>query len=102
MILHRIPVYLALFCSGLLWSAAAQGPADSKLGAGAEEDIKEAVLRKRMMEWVASGDRSEKEAKTKTDREIASFLNFPTFFVEVEKKDPGEAFLKRLPMFREL
>jgi len=51
-----------------LWSPAAQGPADSKLRAEAEDDIKEAVLRKQMMEWVASGDRSEKEGKTKTTR----------------------------------
>ena len=66
-------VQVTLLCSALLWSPAAQGPADSKLRAEAEDDIEEAVLIKQMMEWVASGDRSEKEGKTKTNKEIAHY-----------------------------
>src|SRR5262245_46089903 len=95
MILGRVPLYLSLLCSVALSLFSAQALKDSKLRATAEDDIREVILKRQMMEWATSGDKNEKEAKTKTDRDIAHRLNFQIFFVEVEKKDPSEAFLKR-------
>ena len=48
-----------------------------------------------MMEWVASGDKNEKDAKTRSEKELAHQLNFPIFCVEIEEKDPSAEFLKR-------
>jgi hypothetical protein len=46
------------------------------------------------MEWVASGDRNEKDTKTQSEKELAHQLNFP-IGVEIEEKDPSAEFLKR-------
>jgi hypothetical protein len=60
-----------------------------------EDDIREAVLRKQMLEWARGGDKGESEAKTKTEKGIAHYLNFRTLYVSVGKKDPSDDFLKR-------
>ena len=43
------------------------------------------------MEWVASGGESEKEARTKTDQEIARHLNFQIFLSKLGGRAPSEA-----------
>src|SRR5262249_26119160 len=58
--------------AGLLGSAAlslfpAQAPSDPGLRLAAEDDIRERVLKKQMMERVAASDRTEKEAKPKAN-----------------------------------
>ena len=60
-----------------------------------EDDIREAVLRRQMLEWARGGDKSESDAKTKTEKEIAHHLNFRTFYISVGEKDPSDDFLKR-------
>jgi len=72
---------------------------DSGTRSKQEDDIREAVLRKQMLEWFRGGDKSESEAKTKTEREVARYLNFKIFFVSVGKKDPSDDFLKRFADF---
>jgi hypothetical protein len=60
-----------------------------------EDDIREAVLRKQMLEWALEGDKGESDAKTKTEKEIAHNLNFRVFFISVGKMDPSSDFLNR-------
>ena len=52
-----------------------------------ESDIREAVLRRLMRDWVQSADKSDAESKAQTERGI--------FFVSVNHKDPRDDFLKR-------
>ncbi len=52
-------------------------------------------MRKQMLEWARGGDHGESEAKTKTEKEIAHYLNFRTFYISVGKEDPSDDFLKR-------
>jgi hypothetical protein len=95
MTLNKLLVRFAILCLGLVSFVAAQGPADTKRRAEEESEIKAAVLRKQMMEWVTAEEKGEKEAKTESDRAVAHHLNFRIFFVEVEQKDPDKAFLER-------
>jgi hypothetical protein len=69
-------------------------PASSSKSAD-EDDIYALVIQSQMEQWVRDGDKSEAEAKTKSDKSIAKFLNFRTFFVEVNGKDPSNEFLAR-------
>jgi hypothetical protein len=61
-----------------------------------EEEIRAVVLRSQMMEWAQGGDKSEKEAKDATDKEVSEQLNFKTFYVSVEGKDPSPGLMLKL------
>lgn len=61
-----------------------------------EEEIRAVVLRAQMMDWAKGGDKSEAEAKDKSDKEIAKQLNFKTFFISVEGKDPSAGLMLKL------
>jgi hypothetical protein len=73
----------------------AQSPNDIAIRAAAEDDIREIVLRRQMTEWAHEGDKSQQEAKSESEKQIANDLNFAVFFISVEEKDPSESFLKR-------
>jgi hypothetical protein len=80
----------------LLWGAArTEGRLDAVTRAASEEDIREAVLRYQMEDWIRNGDKGEAEAKDQTEKEIAHHLNFKIFFIETNEKDPTDDFMKR-------
>jgi hypothetical protein len=60
-----------------------------------EEDIREAVLRFQMENWIRESDKDEATAKDQSEKEIAHALNFEVFFVSTGKKDPSDEFVKR-------
>jgi hypothetical protein len=68
---------------------------DSSSRSAAENDVREVILGKQMMEWVASGDKNEKDAKTQSENELAHQLNFPIFRVEIEEEHPSAEVLQR-------
>lgn len=55
-----------------------------------EQEIREAVLRKEMQDWIRDGDKAEAEARDKTEIAIAKMLNFGIFFISVDDKDPDD------------
>jgi len=88
---------LILIALGAL-PATVSAPQDAKNAserALAEDDIREVVLRKEMLEWAQGGDKDEAEAKSESDKAVAQHLNFKVFFVAVDGKDPDDQFLKR-------
>ncbi len=48
-----------------------------------------------MQDWIRGGDRSEREAKDNSEKEIAHLLNFRFFFVSINGKDPSDDLIKR-------
>jgi hypothetical protein len=84
-----------------LWLSPASGYAQ-KVGTQSddrlreEEEIRAVVLRAQMMDWAQSGDKSETKANGKSDKKIANELNFKTFFVSDEDKDPSPTLLAKL------
>jgi|HubBroStandDraft_6_1064221.scaffolds.fasta_scaffold635894_2 hypothetical protein len=85
-----IPIVLGQTVSGRSQSSE---PATSRTQQ--EDDIREAVLRSQMLEWIKGEDEGVKAAKSASDREIAEHFNFKTFYVSVDEKDPSEDFLTR-------
>jgi len=71
-----------------------QSPATDRKAAD-EQDILASVIRYQMEEWVREGDKNQADAKTKSDRSIASALNFRVFFISLNGKDPTDEFLNR-------
>jgi len=62
----------------------------------AEEEIREVVFRKEMLDWIHSADKAEAEAKTKSQKTAAPSLDFKVFLVSVDGKDPSDTLIKRL------
>ncbi len=60
-----------------------------------EDDIREAVLRFQMQNWIRESDKDEAAAKDQSEKEIAHALNFEVFFVSTDKEDPSDEFVKR-------
>lgn len=60
-----------------------------------EQEIREVVIRKQMVDWIAGADKAETEAKGRTDKAIAKMLNFKIFFISINGKDPSPAFVSR-------
>jgi hypothetical protein len=75
--------------------AAAQAPPELFLRAKQEEAIREIVLRTQMVDWASSHDQNVRNAKDANESKTAQDLNFRTFYVSVDKKDPSSEFLKR-------
>ena len=59
------------------------------------QDIREAVIRKQMEDWIRNGDKDEADAKDKDEKAIAKMLNFKFFFVSVNERDPTDEFVGR-------
>ncbi|HSZ64556.1 MAG TPA: hypothetical protein VK828_22350 [Terriglobales bacterium] len=59
------------------------------------QDIREAVIRKQMEDWIKSSDRNEAEAKDNEEKAIAKKLNFRIFFVSLDGEDPSDEFLAK-------
>ena len=51
-----------------------------------EQNIREVVIRQQMEEWIKSGDKSEAEAKDKSEKSIAKMLNFRIFFGSITEE----------------
>ena len=85
---------IALAICSLFPAATAQQPAvDTKFAD--EQDILAAVIRHQMVEWINTGDKNQAEAKTKSERDIAKRLNYTTFFISLDGKDPSDEFINR-------
>jgi hypothetical protein len=78
-----------------LGAAKTQGRPDLVTRAASEEDIREAVLRYQMEDWIRTVDKDEAEAKNQTDKEAAQHYNFSIFFVEISGNDPTDDLMKR-------
>jgi hypothetical protein len=70
------------------------GPAYQRLVE--EEDIREAVIRKQMEDWITHGDKNEAMARHDIDKRIAKTFNFRVFFVSISNQDPSDALITRL------
>jgi len=75
--------------------AACQGSVPVDQRSTEEQDIREAVLRKQMEDWIKSGDKAEAEAKEETEKAIARMLNFRIFFISINDKDPADDLMSR-------
>jgi hypothetical protein len=60
-----------------------------------EQNIREVVIRQQMEEWIKGGDKSESEAKDKSEKAIAKMLNFKIFFISIDGKDPSDDFMNK-------
>ena len=60
-----------------------------------EQDIREAVLRKEMGDWIRDAEKGEKEAKNPNEKGVAAMLNFDVFFISIDGKDPSNEFMRR-------
>jgi hypothetical protein len=76
-------------------AAKTQGRPDAVTRAASEEDIRKAVLRYQMEDWIRTIDKDEAEAKNQADKEAAQHYNFRIFLVEISGKDPTEDLMKR-------
>lgn len=86
---------LLLFASAVAGFPELQKTEEAPDRTAAEDDIREAVLKKEMKEWTESGDKNEAEAKDSSDKSIAAHLNFKIFFVSISSRDPTDEFLRR-------
>jgi hypothetical protein len=68
---------------------------DAVTRAASEEDLREAVLRCQMEDWIRNGDKGEAEAKEQIEKETAHHLNFKIFFIETNETGPADDFMKR-------
>jgi hypothetical protein len=94
---HLIPSMIALtsllFVFALVATSQQSTPASQR--SADEQDIREAVIRKQMEDWITSSDKNEAEAKDDDDKAIAKMLNFKIFFVSVDREDPSDELLAR-------
>jgi hypothetical protein len=94
---HSIPSMIALAALLFVFASVATcqeiSPASQR--STYEQDIREAVIRKQMEDWIKSGDKNEAEAKDNDEKAITKMLNFRIFFVSVDGEDPSDEFLAR-------
>lgn len=88
-----ITLFSVLFL--LAGAAKSQGNPEAATRAASEEDIREAVLRYQMEDWIRTVDKDEAEAKNPADKEAAQHYNFKIFFIETNGMDPTDDFMKR-------
>jgi hypothetical protein len=86
---------IVLTCSSVVLGYA-QSVTEPRARTGAEEDIREVVLRYQILSWGGDADKVEKNAATANDKAIAGRLNPRVYFISVNGKDPTDEFLKRL------
>jgi hypothetical protein len=91
----RKVVILLGFLFLLSGAVKSQGSPDAVTRAASEEDIREAVLRYQMEDWIRTVDKDEAEAKNQADKEAAQHYNFRIFFVEISGNDPSDDLMKR-------
>ena len=91
----RKVVILLGFLFLLSGAVKSQGSPDVVTRAASEEDIREAVLRYQMEDWIRTVDKDESEAKNQADKEAAQHYNFKIFFVEISGNDPTDDLMKR-------
>jgi hypothetical protein len=98
--IERLNVRKVITFFGILFllagGAKSHGRPEAASHAASEEDIREAVLRYQMEDWIRTVDRDEAEAKNQADKEAAQHYNFKIFFVEISGKDPTDDLMKRL------
>lgn len=85
-------IILLLYVTGFSCQIGAQ---ESK--SAQEDDIREAVLRFQMQNWIRDAEKDIAEASDSADKEIAENLNFKVFFISINEKDPSHEFLGRFP-----
>lgn len=76
------------------WGFSQNSPAVTGKSAD-EQEIYALVIRSQMQDWIRSGDDGEAEAKSKSDKAIATSLNFRIFFISINHKDPSDDFMNR-------
>jgi hypothetical protein len=60
-----------------------------------EADIREAVIRYQMTNWLTQADKDERGAKSPDDKQLAATLNFKVYFISINGKDPSDSFMQR-------
>jgi hypothetical protein len=60
-----------------------------------EIQIREAVIRFQMEEWVRNMNEYEARAKEQWEKETARGLNYKVYFISINGKDPSDEFVKR-------
>jgi hypothetical protein len=58
-----------------------------------EQDIRAAVIRKQMEDWIKRIEKDEVDAKSEDDKALVRMGNFKVFFVSIEGEDPSDDLL---------